>query len=254
MYIKNVLFVGDLHGLTKWDKPVYSALRDFSHIVFLGDYVDSFFLQPYEIIENLKEIINLKVKYPEKINLLLGNHDYAYMFGFTSISGFKRNAFENYRKIFSDNWDLFDIAWGYKGERCTHGHTKPRYTLATHAGLTQHFWNNRIIPEIEKKGTVMNKLIGNNWKDLSIHKVLNYFKDQSTIMWEVGSMRGGYNSTGGVLWSDKHELFQDNYEGIDQIIGHTPSAYIEIKQKEKDTIYIIDCYRNESVFSLHLEL
>lgn len=42
----NVLFCGDIHGLTQWETLVNDALKNFYHIVFLGDYVDSFHVKP----------------------------------------------------------------------------------------------------------------------------------------------------------------------------------------------------------------
>jgi len=107
-----VLCIGDIHGRDDWKDKVNYALTHFvNKIIFIADYVDSFDIDPCEILYNLKEIIEYKKKYPEKIILLLGNHDYAYVFGYSNISGYNYTIQYDYKQLFQENWDLFDIAW-----------------------------------------------------------------------------------------------------------------------------------------------
>ena len=81
--MKRILIIPDVHGRDFWKDPVYESLNDENiHIVFLGDFTDAYsaewdlgfdYLQ--HTIDNLKEIIEIKKRYPDRINLLLGNHD-----------------------------------------------------------------------------------------------------------------------------------------------------------------------------------
>ncbi|MFW6226313.1 MAG: metallophosphoesterase, partial [bacterium] len=128
--MKKVLFIGDVHGKPDWSDFFYDAFKDFREIVFLGDYVDSFYINAHEQIKNLKNIINLKKEHSDKITLLLGNHDYAYIFNHFNTSGYQHTFSNDIKKLYSDNWDLFDVAWGYESDS-----NNSRYTLATHAGL-----------------------------------------------------------------------------------------------------------------------
>ena len=128
--MKKTLFIGDIHGNKDWEETSNFALMRFTNVVFLGDYLDSFWIKSYDQIKNLKNIIALKKKYPDKITLLLGNHDYAYMFNYFLTVGFNAVYQHDFREILKDNWDLFDIEWGYQGEK--------KYHLATHAGLTNN--------------------------------------------------------------------------------------------------------------------
>ena len=50
------LFIGDIHGLAEWDNIALAGLKQFYEIVFLGDYVDSFFVRPVEQLANLKNL------------------------------------------------------------------------------------------------------------------------------------------------------------------------------------------------------
>lgn len=241
-----VLFIGDIHGNDGWKMPAFDAVTRGIHIIFLGDYVDSFHEDPLFIIENLNEIVALKDKYPERVTLLLGNHDYAYMFGKTGISGFNSAMWNDYRNVFNTNWHHFELSWGIQG--------KDKYSLITHAGLTQWFYE-VLENEINTEGTTMNKVLKDTkWKELPIHELINHFKDQSNIMWRVGPERGGIHRTGSILWADKSELVRFNYPGINQIVGHTPCKWIEQRFADNgDELYFIDSHQNEYVSSLMIE-
>ena len=209
---KRVLFVGDIHGRADWRELTLLALKNFDEIVLLGDYVDSFTARPVVQLENLKSIVSfLKNKAKGRVTALLGNHDYAYLKGKFGISGFQPAMYPDFKKIFEDNYDLFKIAWGYTGN-------DGRYTLVTHAGLTYTFWKKYILKEIEEGGFVHQVTDGKIPEN--IHETLNLLKDKTELMWKVGSMRGGAG-TPGPLWADIHELLDDPYPEINQIVGHT---------------------------------
>ena len=72
-----LIAIGDLHGRNVWGKI---ADEEFDYFVFIGDYFD-----PYEDISieeeiaNFHQIIKFKKKFPEKVILLFGNHDFHYL-------------------------------------------------------------------------------------------------------------------------------------------------------------------------------
>jgi predicted phosphodiesterase len=238
-----ILFIGDIHGVSDWDKIAIEGLKQFYDIVFLGDYVDSFFIKPVEQIANLKNLCTFIRKNKSKVTALLGNHDYAYIYGHSGISGHQYYHIQEYRKIFEDNIDLFQIAWGY-----TNPNTK-KYTLATHAGLTKIFWNHYIVPELNEGGFVYKITEG---KEVQMHEALNYLQDKE-ILWKVGSARGGIG-TPGILWADYIEVIVDRFEGINQIFGHTPQPTVRIDQYDNDFIACIDSWGNKKATSLLITL
>jgi hypothetical protein len=222
--MKQVLFIGDIHGKSDWITYAEYALKANIEIVFMGDYVDSFDDTGYKIEQNLLRIIAFKKKADKrrekkalmrpKVTLLLGNHDYAYMMGKSGTSGFSIRYEQVYRDIFHENWDLFDVAWGYEDIL-----TK-KYTLATHAGLTQDYWDS--IKNDDEYSKFVEQIITDPWQTPKIHEVLNILKDKFTLLWSIGYERGGV-SLPGIIWADISELILDPYKDINQVVGH--SAY-----------------------------
>ena len=118
-----VLIVGDIHGRNNWELVRY--LTGVDKIVFVGDYVDSYDKKDVEIYHNLKEIIQFKLDYPDKVELLLGNHDIQYIFSpHFQCSGFRPHMLPYIKALFDEYIDLFNIAYQ------TDNH------LFTHAGVT----------------------------------------------------------------------------------------------------------------------
>lgn len=132
----NTLIIGDVHGRDFWVEPVNKVLAETdAHIVFLGDYLDPYPDEWREednerliAIDRFKEIINLKKEHPDRITLLIGNHDGGYCIG-SSICGC-RHDYANSREIerlFKDNDALFQIA----EERDING----KHFVFSHAGI-----------------------------------------------------------------------------------------------------------------------
>jgi len=236
-----ILCIGDIHGSDKWQRPVYHALEHFvDKIIFVGDYLDSFNILPIDILQNFKDIIDLKQKYPDKIVLLIGNHDYAYQFRLTGISGYNLKVQDAYNQMLRESWDLFDVAWGHGGDHIKRGYGDEKYTLVTHAGLTASYYKKFIDYEINDEDTTMHQVFKDeDMTKLKLHEILNHFKDNQRVLWKVGSERGG-SGCGGILWADKRELISDRFVGIDQIVGHTGSKYIEQYKRDEDRLYFID--------------
>lgn len=70
--MRPTIAIGDVHGLTFWKKAVEES--EGKRIVFLGDYLDPYqYISDRELLENLEEIIRLKMERPEQVILLLGN-------------------------------------------------------------------------------------------------------------------------------------------------------------------------------------
>jgi glutamate racemase len=74
---KPTVVLGDVHGLTYWKEAV--AKNPDCRYIFLGDYLDPYKnIAPKQLIDNLKEIIQLKKDRGDDVILLLGNHDLHY--------------------------------------------------------------------------------------------------------------------------------------------------------------------------------
>lgn len=119
--MKKILIIPDVHGRDFWIKPVEECLNDKNiHIIFEGDYLD---LYPHEFdwsqdinwnmaaIDRFKNIIELKRANPDRITLLIGNHDCGYCIGDDICSCRMDHANRReIEKLFNENRELFQIA------------------------------------------------------------------------------------------------------------------------------------------------
>lgn len=197
-----IISLGDIHGRPYWKKI---NPKDWDKIIFIGDYVDSFNVPTEKILSNLRDIVQFKKKYKDKVILLYGNHDLSYAFWPDYLcSGFKPEMSFLYRDIFDRNREFFQAAYQYKNY------------LWTHAGVSN-------------KWLETYKLLFKNHFDLkddlsNIAEVFNKVNKSSSqfVLHELGAKRGGLrHSKGGITWADKTETLEGIPPGLHQIVGHT---------------------------------
>lgn len=186
------LIVPDVHERKFWHKAK-EMINSVDKVVFLGDYLDPY---PWECISRLdtirefKEIIKFKKDNPEKVILLLGNHDCAYCYNFGDASRYDYMNEDTIKELFKDNIDLFKL-WHLGTGGC----------LFSHAGITNDWLKHSLVCDIQEF------INGEYEEDLVSH------------LWEVSFMRGGRNKTGSLIWSDVRE--GDREDTFYQIFGHT---------------------------------
>ena len=265
-----VLLFPDIHGRKFWSDSISSlsdeSLPKFDKIIFLGDYLDPYYgeTDPFnieddinetiadepaeELIRNLKNIIDFKKKYPDKVVLLLGNHDMHYKsayfrrVAYSSRFNPDANAIIKKEDMFSKT-NGFQTAWQ---SPVIDGHS----LLCTHAGINEGWWKaytEDICPYTQ----------GNPYKDIAEFlnaQPLDFPAGTKTEMYSlfaIGSLRGGNSWNGGPFWSDCREMMDiydfegskkelNPFKDIFQIFGHT--------QLKKDPVYMdtfacIDCRR-----------
>jgi hypothetical protein len=228
-----VLAIGDIHGDDWWKSVIFGAgalhdsfkensgishenfrfVKDSLNVVFVGDYVDSHHIPNDEVLENLRDIVHLARTFPERVTLLLGNHDIQYIDTKYRCSGFRAELLHDYKEIFEKNRDLFKAAYSF-GDY-----------IVSHAGITQRLWN-----ICEKKLRESQHLYDYNDPEKTIADHLNFlYEIRYEPLFYAGYARGGISITPGIFWADKRELIADPLAGYSQIVGHT-------RQKEKNTI------------------
>lgn len=228
----NVIIIPDIHGRDYW-KKVNPECHD--KIVFLGDYVDSWDISNEDTYNNLEEIINLKKQYPEKVKLLIGNHDLQYIFPMgdrrVACTGFRSEAYYDLHDLFHNNILLFKVAYQYKNY------------LFSHAGLSKGWYNYSALPQIIEIGC----------ENLPIDTQLTkLYLFQKSSIFDVGWDRGGSaRYGGGIFWADKRETFKKPLEGYHQVVGHSfinePKTYIK---DENTSITYCDCLNNKTMFKI----
>ncbi len=204
-----ILSIGDVQGKSLWKAVIPEVTSGtVDKVVFVGDYPDDDYISDDHIYNNLVEIIEFKKAYPDKVVLLLGNHDLHYFnIGITISTRYNKRLAYKLHRLFIENYDLFDLM--YQTKNC----------LWSHAGLNIKWFNqykdiyySEVLPDLSNIAEVFNKLYHDH----------NY--KQMIPMFDVGFIRGGDNGFGGIFWADSTEYADPIDEtlpnGIHQVIGH----------------------------------
>jgi len=215
----NILTWGDLHGQDIWKK---TDVDRYDKIIFLGDYVDSLYLDDQTIIRTFTEVIDFKKQYPDKVVLLIGNHEINYLFPKYCPLGYRVSKVENFLTIFLKNFDYFRIAFQY------------RNYLWTHAGIHKGWYHYKLKEKVEET-------------DRNLADTLErLFIERYPPLFEVGWARGGTQyDVGGPFWLDASLLIKKPLAGLHQIVGHTHVKTIKhYKPYPKDpetTVTLCNC-------------
>ena len=222
----NIIIIPDVHGRDFWRWTV-THRKEEDTIIFLGDYLD-----PYEnewiywsdAYKGLLDIIELKRTHPEKVMLLLGNHDLHYLF--PEIRGSRYNEYqaEKIRKTFLDNMDCFQMA-----AECEIG--EQRY-LFTHAGVNKAW--------VEKYADLFGPV------DTMTADTFNslMFKDEFVkALGDVSQLRWGSDRAGSMVWADVEEFEwrEARLTNVIQVFGHTLQD--NGPRVIGDAVYCLDCKR-----------
>ena len=205
------IVVPDIHGRTFW-KELKTKYKDFEgKIVFLGDYVDHYSYEDIswnDTIKNFIELIDF-ARNNSNVILLIGNHDYHYIWDFGTSTRFSRKHYKELHKLYTDNIDLFKLSY----------YDEQNDILYSHAGVLQGWLD------------VLN---------IDIKDINDLMIERPYDIWKVSEYRGGMDKFGSIIWADLREHMK--YERINdhtiQIFGHTQlNSDYEIIH---DNIYCVD--------------
>lgn len=229
--IKYVI-VPDVHSRDFWREPVKKALSDTdAKIVFLGDYVDPYprefcdysndeddkfiydHIKSWEDLSNytvktLSDIIELKKEYPDRVILLLGNHDCGYLIGshICSCRHERPNVSRVIEKLFDENRDLFQLAH--------EDIINDIHYIFSHAGINKKFAWDCFFEEANEDNVVT--LFNQALKEDN-YSILHYNLGLYSF-W-----RGARSRTyGSLIWADAREWMQGEEDAYGfSVVGHT---------------------------------
>lgn len=212
--MEEIVICPDIHCRDFWKKVL--AIKD-KRIVFLGDYLDPYYWEGFSFengLENLKEIIDFKKENPERVILLLGNHDFNYLWQFNWASRFNPKHSLDAHQLYKDNLNLFEP---YK---------IIDNILFTHAGVCEGWVESHVIENpIER--------INADWNLF----LQNPFEESYLSIFDCGRSRGGYAPYGGIFWHDAYESYWANPIDYIQIYGHSQlektGSFIQLNQEGK---------------------
>lgn len=224
------LTISDLHGKDVWkefaDDSLHLNKESYDKYIFLGDYLDSFTHTDTELVKNFKDIIELKKKNPEKVILLIGNHELQYFFGIKGhlCSGYRNTIHVEIQDLYRKNKELFQTAYQIENY------------LWTHAGVHKGWYKNRFSKVFhDEDSTLADQLNEATKRNLD-------------CIFDIGHRRGGYYDIGGPFWIDKIHM-NKGLEGYHQITGHSKVKYIHTIKLGKDTsVTFTDCLDKQKEF------
>ena len=224
--MKLIVF-GDLHGENGWKKH-RDKIDSCNYMIFMGDYMDSFTHTDVNLIHNLDDLINFKCLYPNKVILLLGNHDNQYFLpddvSNVVCSGFRHHILTKVKPRFRNNLDLFQPAHQVEDILFTHGGL-----LHEHLKYLNSFFDK---------------------KDMRYDTYLNsFFKTKINPMLNISPFRGGSDKHSGIFWTDWAELMMEkNPLPINQIVGHTASYGDKFHNRKGNFIFNADSILSKKIF------
>ena len=229
-----IAIIGDWHGKNCYKKLLKDKIESFDKIIFMGDYSDDSWITftDKEIVDNLKEVIEFKKKYQNKVELLIGNHDFQYIVGYPTASRYRETYAKEMHQIFNENEKLFKmifIANDY---------------IFTHARITNG-WTDYI-----KKKYKIEKIDINNIEE-AINKVYAADKEDCNI---VSFRRGGLNNFAGPLWADTEDLLEDAWLGYNQVVGHNRVKPRSVIKKENYNIFLSDHFDTNQDILLTIDI
>lgn len=213
--MSKVLIVPDVHGRTFWHKAE-ELINDVDKVVFLGDYLDPYSEEGIsfkQALEEFKKILQFKETYPDKVVLLIGNHDMHYInLRFMDCSRLNTAMRAELHLLYQENLDKFALVYDL--------HNK---WLFSHAGVYQA-WLKKY--------------------ELSVDDLLDcktFLENYWVTLEDLSYYRGGYNYTGSCVWADIRESLRNHLlEGIQHIIGHTQ---LNEQPYKTDSVVCVDVRR-----------
>lgn len=219
--------IGDIHGRDNW-KSI--DINQYDKVIFMGDYVDG--REELDELKNLEEIIDLKLNHPDKVVLLVGNHDLQYHWHSSRrLRIYKEKYALDYQRLFKQYEEHFQLSY-YAFDH-----------LWIHAGVTT-----RWIQYMQMHGHDFSEC---KTKDLSI-QLNRLFEKGCKELYSVGKARGG-NDVGGPFWADISEL-KSSAAPIHQIVGHNKSEMPMHHELERGSFRMTDCLTHCNQFWIYKPL
>lgn len=233
-----ILVIGDIHSRRFWKEPVEKYFDEVDKIVFIGDYCDPYQDEGIEYewqdtLNNFNEIIELKKNNPDKVVLLIGNHDEHYR-NIQFREHAKSTRFDNihanilYDLFNGDNYNLFQLCYVAENDK--------KYIIFTHAGITK-FWFG---------------LCGLTYNE-NIQDEINNLEESAKgvgALSVIGRCRTWFGEkTGSPLWCDLEEFVRDKGligDNVIQIFGHT-----RLKKGKDASIGQFHCIDSQTAFILN---
>lgn len=196
-----ILAVGDTHG----DETPLSIAKDHidevEKVIFHGDYADSFDSRWPQQKEVLEKILDFKFENSDKVDLLWGNHDHAYISD-PHVSGHQNTFAHDMREFFLKYLPYFQIISVYDK------------WIFSHAGVSG-IWMERYLKNFADDGNLKTE-------PLKVDDINQVFAQKYWSVFDHLSLNPyGDSEEEGPLWIRPRALLHSGVTGYNQCVGHT---------------------------------
>jgi hypothetical protein len=254
-----ILTIGDIHGKTSWKILTHGGYTEYSlwrnsvdesggidtsefwnlpcftydKIIFVGDYVDAYDCSNVTIKHNLLDIIHFKKTLGDKVVLLWGNHDVQYFVKNNICSGYRAEMQYDLQLIFTENLELFEMAYEIVNEEKSY--------LWTHAGVTSG-WLKNLERDLWNPNYRFYDIVKEKNPQTIVEKLNFAWELRHVQIFAVDQDSGGSSLWGGPLWVRPRTLDKHPLVGVDQIVGHTYVKSVKTNVVENgEKHHYVDC-------------
>lgn len=218
--------IGDIHGRDTWKKIVEQE-SDADRFVFVGDYFDSFNISGDKQAENFQDILHFYEEFPQKVKLLIGNHDFHYLnISPARYSGYNNTHAATFQALLNraERAGAINVAYGHED------------WLFTHAGVSQK-WADTFLKKIKIKEE-------GDWLDFPV-EALNKTFQENPIFFDfiIGPEYNpaGDNDWQGPLWIRPNSLVPNMPKNLHQVVGHSQVSGVTKVDNPGANLILIDC-------------
>jgi predicted phosphodiesterase len=195
-----MVVIGDLHGLSIW-KDILMQHQDCDKVVFIGDYFDSKrdFVSPEDQLINFDKVLKLKRLNPDKVILLIGNHDFQYF-------SFVKENYGGYQSLYNDQI-CAKMDRAYTRDWIQMCHIEGEF-LFSHAGVTNQ-WCEKYKVDTQDLEEELNRVLEEN--------PIAYYHSKELPK--------------SPIWIRPDDLNNDLLPNYIQVVGHTQQISIKVSER-----------------------
>jgi hypothetical protein len=285
--MKKIITIGDIHGRDIWKDITHGDLLDFiswktsveeggdpysefwkdlpfwsaDRVIFIGDYVDSFDVGDDHMIQNLRDIIFFKRACPDRVVLLLGNHDIQYFIEGQICSGYRSKPAFIFKEIFEESISLFQVSHLENFSGVGFGVNEEQFpqegsVIWTHAGVTLN-WLNASLASIKRYGELYREFLEKLSTPTAehVHEYLGFLQNSwhESLFW-CDADSGGRHHNAGPLWV-RPGKFNRTRLPFSQVVGHTHRPQVRHAEIAPGiSHWFVDCFDHTTDFLTFLEV
>ena len=230
------IFIGDIHGRTNW-KQIVEKEKDADKFIFFGDYFDPYdwTLTLDDLVNNFNDIVKFKLDNPDKIILLIGNHDLAAFDTNANKCRYIDGTYEQVATIFfyGIKENIFQLCYFINNN-----------IVCSHAGFSKTWLDDAGLSFDEFS---LNKDFKEQVENKTVISTYDFIYNKGDF-WVDGS---GDNIWQSPLWIRPNSLMRNKPNDIIQCIGHTRvnKNINQIYKLDKTKVLLCDCLEHNEYYS-----